>query len=528
MTLLLLKDQPGFSPLDNSAAATVGFVRQELPGHPDPRLTGTGLQGPDAAPPPQIQARGIVGQEWPWHPPPQAWAGDQRHPNVAAPPQVQAATISREQPWHPGAQAWSDQAHLAAAPPPQIQQRTLAQEQPAPLPSPQLAAGIQGPNVAAPPQVASTSTRQEPPWHPDARFEIPGVQGPSVAAPPQVQRAAVAPEAPLALPAPQLATGIAANVASPPQVRQQTVGQEQPAPLPAPLLQPGVRTSTAPPPQIQSAVVRQEQQPAAFAGAGSLAMPAAVLGPGVQAVLPFYAQLRTVQERPAEPPPFTRAGVQGPNVATRVGAVSLAQEQPPALPPARIWPSVQGPTVLAPVSQIVVVTQEQPPALPPPRLWPGQPAWIVTTDFAAPAEWLAVGRVDPPVAIEPLGTQRIDPAVAAELGLMAAADPPGAIENLMTRQLGGVVPAQAEIEWAASFRADLLPAIESGTSAVRDTLLADEIGLTARGDAAAPLEITVHATTTADSALPLGWLFNPFVFGRRRLRLLGRSSRIGE
>jgi hypothetical protein len=531
MTLLILTGQPGFAPLDNSgAASTTAIVRQELPPNPPPWPSGTVLVWsgdqtfPNVAALPQVQVRGLIGQEWPWHPAAAAsgavfWSGDQTHLNIAAPPQIQTRVVGQEQPGHPPPQAWSgDQAHAAIAALPQVQQRVAGQEQPPPLPAPQLGAGVQGPNVAAPPQVQAAAVPREQPWHPDVRFEIPGVQGPNVAPAPQVQRLALAQEQPPALPAAQAWPGVPPpNVAALPQVQQRTVAQELPPPVPAPALQPGIRTNTAPPPQIQSVGVAREQ-PAP--------LPAAALVAGVQAVLPFIVNRTIVQQLPDHPLPLVRVGPPGASVAAPPQAQAPEaiepQEQPPPLPPARFWSSVQGPNVLAPVSEIVVVRQEQPPALPMAQLWPGQPAWLITADFVLRAEWLASPRADPGVALESLATGRIDPVVAAELGLAVAADPPGAIENLMARRLDN-----APVEWAASFRADPVPLLESAAAMRADAQLAGELQSTARGDAWAPLESTIQASMVAHSAMALGWRFNPFVFGRRRLRLLGRAQRSG-
>jgi hypothetical protein len=537
MTLLILTGQPGFAALDNSAAApTTAIVRQEIPPSPPPWPSGTIHVWPgdqtfiNVAAPPQIQLRGLIGQEWPWHPAVAAtgaivWSGDQMHPNVAAPPQIQARVVGQEQPGHLPPQTWSgDQAHLAIAALPQVRQQTLAQEQPPPLSVPQLATGVQGPNVAAPPQVAATSVPREQPWHPDARFEIPGVQGPNVAPPPQIQQRWVGQEQP-GHPGPLIWSGDQAHlvVASPPQIQQRTVGQEQPPPLPAPTLLPGVRSNTAPPPQIQSVAVAREQ-PAPT--------PVPQLIAGVQAVLPFIINRVIVQQLPDHPPPLVRVGPVGPNVAAppqahHPGAVAL-QEQPPPLPPARTWSSVQGPNVMTPVSEIVVIRQEQPPVLPMAQLWPGQSAYIVRTDFLGQVEWLSVARADPSIGLEDLATQRIDPAIAAELGLSVVADPPAAVETLMSRRLDN-----APVEWAASFRADAAPVLEGGAAMHADALVASEVQSTARNDpdtradAWAPIETAIQASMVAHSALPLGWRFNPFVFGRRRLRLLGRAQRSG-
>jgi hypothetical protein len=534
MTLLILTGQPGFAPLDNSAAAsTTAVVTQELPPSRPPWPWGTihvwsGDQThPNVAAPPQVQLRGLIGQEWPWHPAAAAngaifWSGDQTHPNIAAPPQIQASVVAQEQP----APLPAPQARPGVPPPsvaalPQVQQRIAGQEQPAPLPVPQLGAGVQGPNVAPPPQVQATAVAREQPWHPDVRFEIPGRQGPDVAPPPQVQRLALAQEQPPALPVPQLAAGVTANVAAPPQIQQRTVAQEQPPPLPPALGQPGVRTNVAPPPQIQTTfVAREEPAP----------LPTPRFGAGVQAVLPFIVNRTISQQLPDHPLPLVRVGPPGAAVAAppqsqTPEAIEL-QEQPPPLPKALIWPSFQGQNVMAPVSEIVVIRQEQPPPLPTAQLWPGQPAWLVRSDFFGPVEWLATARADPPVQLEALATQRIDPAVAAELGLTVTADPPAAIEDLMTRRLDN-----APIEWAASFRADAVPLLESAAVMRTDMqpVAEGQLGVRndPRGDAWAPIEITIQASMVAHSAMALGWRFNPFVFGRRRLRFLGRAQRSG-
>jgi hypothetical protein len=487
VTLLLLKDQPGLPPLDNSAgAATVAaLVRQEIPGHPLP----------------------------------QAWSGDQTYINVAPPPQIGQRLVGQEQPWHPLPLLVRGQPQISE---PERRGATLAQEYPSghPLPQGQPAAGVQGPNVAAPPQVqAAPLVRQELPGHP-LPATAPGIAGPNVAPPPP-RIALVGQEQP-GHPGPQAWSDQRhATIASPPQIEQRLVVQEQPppafagtgsAPMPAAALGAGVSSNTAPPPQIQSATVAQEQ-PAPS--------PAARFSQTAQNAPPQVVPLVVAQERSGDAPSFARPGLPGPNVAPFVQRAIASQEQPPVLPTTQVWPSRQGPNVLAPVSQIVVAGQEQPAVLPRAQLWPGQPAWLITADVFCPVEWLSTARIDPALPAEMLAMARADPHTVLEDGLAVAADPPVAIEILATRRLDNV-----PLEWGGLFRADAPAPAESGSTARADVPSQSEDGMTARGDAVSPSEITTTATTmTADSSLPLGWLFNPFVFGRRRLRLLGRTDR---
>jgi hypothetical protein len=372
---------------------------QEQPGHPDPRLTSPGVQGPNVAYPPQIQQR-IVGQEIPGHPLPLSVTGVQG-PNVAPPPQIQQRVVGQEQPPKlPDPQLTTGVQGPNVAPPPQIQQRIVGQEQP-PQPISTLAAGAQGVPPVTPEERATVVT-QEQPTHPLPRTWDGDQRHPNVAYPPQIQqRSLVTQEQPFH-PGPVSWPGTPPTPSiNQPEWRIALLGQEQPGhPLPA--VRVGVSgPNVAYPPQIQQRINAQEPpwHPGPLTSAGT--PPTSLIE---------RRDIRVTQEPPWHPSPLTSPGVSSSSVIERRD-VRVTQEQP-GHPQLFVGLIAQSAVTVAPVSKIIV-GQEQPPALPVPQFrdralgvvasgigriigvqeipghplpswWPGTPPIFVPPNFLAP------------------------------------------------------------------------------------------------------------------------------------------------
>jgi|GEM_PF-5101175 len=239
-------------------------------------------------------------------------------------------------------------ASFTPAPPSAVQTSLLVGQQQPGHPASTLAAGKQGPNVAAPPQVRDRiATTQELPWHPSSRLQA-GKQGPDVRAP--VEDSILVLQEQPAHPGSRLWAGIQQTAASVAVVTPLFTRQEQPA-QPAPIVASGVQG-----PDVASGIgsifVRQEQpsHPASKFEKG-------IQGPNVE--VPVWNELITRQELPDHPRSRFLAGVQGPNVASGIGSVFVRQELPDH-PRSQFRVGVQGPDVEAPVSNELITRQELP------------------------------------------------------------------------------------------------------------------------------------------------------------------------
>jgi hypothetical protein len=105
-----------------------------------------------------------------------------------------------------------------------------------------------------------------------------------------------------------------------------------------------------------------------------------------------------------------------------------------------------------------------------------------------------------------------------------------AVQSQLVDQFFGLA-GNPNFDWPNPKIARTVPGLERGRFAglpypvLVDLLAAIELSSAVVGDAFDPAEfqLSVAGTVVADSAAPLGWLFNPFRFGRRRLRILSQS-----